>query len=197
MSVVPKSVVHLLSGGLDSTVLLYELKHKEHDVHCLLFDYGQIHGVELRYARKHCEYLSVPYTVVELMKVKNLFQRCALTGTGDSNIVPNRNGVMLNIAAAFAMSSGVEAVTIACNLDDCSDFPDCTPAFITNLNIVLSLAGVPVTAHTPYAQLTKREIVMRAKEIGAPYTDTMSCYEGTDCGHCDACMKRKAAICGQ
>ena len=193
----PKHVIHLLSGGLDSTVLLYDLIHQGHQgcaVHCVLFDYGQRHGVELNYARKHCEATGTKHTLVELWRVKNLFLRCALTDGNGSNIVPNRNAIMLNIASALAVSAGAESVTIACNADDADMFHDCRPEFIAATNESLRAAGVPVEVCAPYLHLTKREIVGIAKRIGAPYLDTVSCYTGNDCGTCDACRKRNDAI---
>ena len=49
--------VHLFSGGLDSTVLLYDLLDQEHHVECLLFHYGQRHAKELQFAGATCQKL--------------------------------------------------------------------------------------------------------------------------------------------
>ena len=46
-----KSVV-LLSGGLDSTVVVSVAIKKKFDVHCISFDYGQRHKKELFFAKK-------------------------------------------------------------------------------------------------------------------------------------------------
>ena len=45
-----KKIVALLSGGMDSTVLLHLLQHLGHDVEALSFNYGQKHKRELDYA---------------------------------------------------------------------------------------------------------------------------------------------------
>lgn len=193
----PKFAVLLLSGGLDSVVALYDLIHQGFSVHCVSLNYGQTHINELQCAKRHCESLGVPQTLIDLWQCKNLFQKCALTDGGSSNVVPNRNAIMLNIALALAISSKAETVIIACNLDDAENFPDCRPAFIENMNIVGRLAqgdASKVEIRAPYIKMTKRQIVERAKKIGAPYLDSISCYKGNDCGVCDACVKRKAAI---
>ena len=95
--------IHLFSGGLDSTVLLYDLLDQEALVHCLLFNYGQRHLRELDYAEGTCHKLKVPYDRVAI-GTKLFFSRSTLTGQkgeleGKATIVPNRNMVMLSLAA--------------------------------------------------------------------------------------------------
>lgn len=190
---IPKHIIHLLSGGVDSVVLLYDLHQQGISIHCVMFDYGQIHRCELKYAKKHCDALAVKYTQVELLQ-RRLFKTSALTDGKGSDIVPNRNAVFLNIAASLAMSSGAESVTIGCNKEDQQRFPDCSWEFIEAMNATLKVAQVPVEICAPYIGMTKWQIVQRAKKIGAPYEDTVSCYKGTNCGKCDACKKRAIAI---
>jgi len=187
-------IIHLCSGGLDSTVLLYDLRRNLSPIHCVMVDYGQRHLVELTYAKRHCMRLGVLWTMVDLHKQKNIFAKSALTDGQGGNIVPNRNAVFLSIAAAVAMSAEARIVTFAANKDDAADFPDCRPGFISKFNEMLKEAEVPVEVCTPYIFMTKTEIVKLAKEHGFPYEDTHSCYEENDCGKCDACVKRARAI---
>lgn len=191
---IPRSVIHLLSGGLDSTVLLYDLVQQGCLVHCLLFNYGQTHIGELVVARKHAVACGCEHTEVELHRIKHLFSHSALTDGAGTKIVPNRNAVFLHIAAAIAASQAIQSVTIACNKDDAADFPDCRWDFINAMNATLKTAEVDVEVCAPYIGLTKWQIVHRAKKQGWPYADTVSCYSGNDCGTCDACKKRKEAM---
>lgn len=190
----PSHAILLLSGGLDSTMLLYDLLDQGVKVHCLLFQYGQRHLGELDYARRHCRTLNVKYTEIELHKIQGLFKRSALTDGDGTIVVPNRNAVFLHVAAGIAASQKIELVTIACNRDDQADFPDCTFEFINAMNETLEAAKISVEICAPYILQSKRDIVLRAREKGWPYHDTLSCYEGTECGKCDACKKRIAAI---
>lgn len=188
-------VVLLLSGGMDSTVLLYDQVNQGMEVHALLCNYGQVHVQELEYAKRHCRELGVPWEEVELYRVK-MFLRCALTDkTSTSVIVPFRNGVMLSIAVAYAASRGINLVAYACNRDDQAEFPDCRWGFIESMNEAVTRSETPVEIIAPYIGLSKRQIVHRAKEIKAPWEDTWSCYgDGMEpCGKCKACEKRKAA----
>ena len=189
-----RSIILLLSGGLDSIVLLYDLYKQGLNIHCVLFDYGQTHVNELSFAEKHCIKLGVKFTRVELFRIKNMFLHCRLTDGESGNIVPNRNAVFINIGAALAMSANADAVLIGCNKDDQQEFPDCRWEFINATNAALKAAQVPVEVCAPYIGLTKWQIVQRAKEIGAPYLESVSCYEGNECGECDACVKRAKAV---
>lgn len=190
----PSFSILLLSGGLDSTMLLHESIEQGMNVHSLIMLYGQRHIKETTLARRHCQSLGVKYTEIELHKINGLFKRSALTDGDGTIVVPNRNAVFLHIAAGIAASQNIERVLIGCNRDDQADFPDCTWSFIEAMNATLKAAKVEVEICAPYIGLTKRQIVMRAREKGWPYHDTLSCYEGTECGKCDACKKRIAAI---
>lgn len=194
----PTTIVHLLSGGLDSTVLAYDLVKQGVLVHAVLFNYGQIHVKELQYARRHCEALRIEKTEVELFRIKGLFLKNALVdGTQPDLVVPYRNGVMLSIAAAIAASNNVQMVSYACNKDDQAEFPDCRWEFVESQNATLKASKTDVEVVAPYIGLTKWQIVQRAKEIGAPWEDTWSCYNPFNeqpCGKCSACNKRKEAI---
>lgn len=186
-------IVHLLSGGLDSTMLLYDLTSQRNQVHCLLFNYGQVHLRELEFAQKHCRLTRTPYTVIELSKVKNLFSHSALTDGKGSDIVPNRNAVFLAIGVSIAVSNQAELVTFGCNQDDRPFFPDCRPEFIEALNQANRAAEIAVEICAPYGGLTKQQIVWRSRQHGWPYADTISCYKGSECGKCYACKQRKKA----
>lgn len=192
----PKCVILLLSGGLDSTTLLYDLHRQGVYVHSLIFDYGQRHMREVGFARYHCDLLKLPFTIVELHRIKGLFQHSALTDGAGSVIVPNRNAVFLNIAASIAMSAGAETVCIGCNADDAENFPDCTPHFIDAVQTTLMRASVPVEIAAPYINKTKHEIAAFAKAFSLEVEMTYSCYEGYSepCGKCLACQKREEAF---
>lgn len=194
--------IHLFSGGLDSTALLYDLLDQGAHVHCLLFDYGQRHSKELRYAAKTCEKFSLSYDRIDLPH--KLFGRSSLTKsegplTGKSTVVPNRNMVMLSMAASFALSCGGTAVTWAANADDEATYPDCRIEFYRAMNAALRICdNRRMEIHAPYLTggKTKADIVRLALHLKVPLEETWSCYQGGDipCGKCGACEVRDAAI---
>lgn len=186
-------VLHLLSGGLDSTVLLSDLLFQKRDVRCIGFDYGQTHRRELDAARKITKKLSVPFEVISL---PGIFGGSSLVGCDGGVVVPNRNMVLLSIAAAIAEADGHEVITIGANKDDFAGFPDCRSAFVTSMNHCLRAARLKVRVHAPYLEIAKRDLAALGRRLGAPLEDTWSCYAGGDtpCGICDACLKRATAL---
>lgn len=189
---IPQTIIHLLSGGLDSVTLLYDLVNQGENVHCVLVDYKQRHAQELVFAKAHCRSLAVLYTTVELP----ILLGSKLTDGKGSWVVPNRNMILISIAVNIAVSAKANMVTYACNKDDAGQFPDCRWAFVNGINASLVAAEIPVEVCVPYIGLTKRQIVGRAKELGVPLHDTWSCYKGGErpCGECPSCLKLQAAL---
>jgi len=185
--------LHLLSGGLDSTVLLYDLLQNRADVRCVGFEYGQTHHRELDAARAITKALGLSYETVELARV---FGGSSLLGESGSIVVPNRNMVFLSVAAAMAEADGREFVTYGCTAEDFDGFPDCRPAFVAAMNAALRAAGLKVSIRTPYVEMSKRDVASIGRKLGVPMEATWSCYLGGDepCGVCDACKKREAAL---
>jgi len=187
-----KSIVHLLSGGLDSVTMLYDMKQIERSIHCLLFDYHQRHKQELLWAKHHAKYCEVPFTTMDLPDLGGL--------TEQSWIVPNRNAVMLSVAVNFACNINANTVTIGCNKDDAEAFPDCKPEFIEAMNAAVRAAGYSVEILAPYIDKPKSWIGWMAKDMGVPIQEVWTCYRGGEkpCGECPACLKLQASIlCGQ
>ena len=125
-----KSVV-LLSSGLDSSVNLFEAAQKDEVVLALTFDYGQKAAKkEIEHSAKLAAYLKIPHKVLSLPWFKDFNKSSLLvesetvpTGkdvdiqsheqslqTAKSVWVPNRNGIFLNIGAAFAEALGAQLV---------------------------------------------------------------------------------------
>lgn len=185
---IPKTIIHLLSGGLDSVTMLYDLKSQSHAVHCLLFDYKQRHVQELAFAKSHCHRLGVLYSTIELPALGGL--------TDESWIVPNRNCILLSIAVNLAVQAKADTVTIGCNKEDETSFPDCRMAFLQLFNTMLMTAEINVEVCAPYLDWPKWKIGGLAREMGVPLHEIWTCYRGGErpCGECPACKKLEAAL---
>jgi len=186
------TIIHLLSGGLDSTVLLHDLVHQGHMVHCLLVDYGQRHSQELLFAKSQCKMANVLFTTVSLPPLRG----STLTDGDGSVIVPARNACLLSVSVNLAEAARADVVTIGCNADDALMFPDCTPQFIAAFNQAIAVGGSQVKVHAPYASETKRSIAEIGKRLGVRFSETWSCYIGgpKPCGNCPACKLREQAL---
>lgn len=214
----PAAVV-LLSGGMDSAVVLAHLRHEGFDCHALSFDYGQRHRVELERAAEVAKALGAASHRVATIDLR-IFGASALTAdiavpkgrdvehAHDIPVtyVPARNTIFLAHALAMAESLGARDLGIGVNAIDYSGYPDCRPGFVEAFERLANLAtraGVEaaergerwIRVHTPLLQLTKAGIIRRGRELGVDLYRTVSCYDpaptGDPCGTCDACQLRE------
>lgn len=164
--------VLVLSGGMDSTTLLYDLIKEGDEVTALSFRYGQKHKVELDYAAKTCAKLGVPHKVVDISSILSLIDNSCLTSgevvpegeyfeeSMKRTVVPNRNSIMANIAIAHAINEGYDRIALGVHAGDHFIYPDCRPAFIDALTQLAQVCDwKQVGVYAPYLNLTKGDIV--------------------------------------
>ena len=197
-----------LSGGVDSTTLLYEYRE---EIACAVgFDYGSKHNArELAAAKAICRELEIPYLIIPLAFIEEYFRSDLLLSGGEmqlgdyseenmsSTVVPFRNGIMLSVLAGLAESRDLQQVLIANHFGDHAIYPDCRESFVTPMGEAITAGtsnGVKLVA--PYTKLTKAEIVARGTRLGVPYDKTYSCYQGGErhCGRCGTCRERHDAF---
>lgn len=186
-------IIALHSGGIDSTVLLYELRDAGHEVRTLGFDYGQRHVRELDAAEAIAAELGVAHHRVPLPPLPG----SVLTDGSGTVVVPGRNLLMIAVATSFAMASGAETVALATHAGDHALFPDCRPGFLDAASAAIMVASERrVRLMRPYVHLGKLDIVRRGMGLGVPFERTWSCYLGgtEPCGDCLACRERREAM---
>ena len=207
----------LLSGGLDSTVLLHEVhrKHPDAPLHTLSFDYGQRHARELRCAEVQSRAVhSATHRVVDLRFLGGLVAHATTLLEGGAAVpdldaiaqsdrdqpptyVPNRNMMLLSVAAAYAEAQGIHRLYYGAQAQDEYGYWDCTEAFLEGVNAVLGLNrkhGLRVLA--PFVHTKKSELVTLGVSLGVDFAQTWSCYRGAaaPCLTCPTCVERIAAF---
>lgn len=203
-----KDSVLILSGGMDSTTLLYDFQ--ERIALAVSFDYGSNHnGREIPFARLHCQRLGIEHLVIPLSFMGQYFRSSLLEGSEaipeghyaadnmKSTVVPFRNGIMLSIAVGLAESRDLKFVMMANHGGDHAIYPDCRPEFVDAFDAA-ARAGtfVGIGLLSPYTNLTKADIARRGKELNIDYAQTWSCYKGEElhCGRCGTCVERREAL---
>ena len=210
--------IALVSGGLDSVVATWAAR-AEYDIAAVLTcDYGQRAARrEIAAAGKVAERLGCPHIVVALpwlgavggsaltdvdadipaIASESLDDMEVATETAAAVWVPNRNGVLTNVAATYAEVLEADAIVVGFNREEGATFPDNTPEFMAAADAFFSFStrhGVQLIS--PTAPLSKPEIVILAIELGAPLDLVWSCYRGGEqhCWECESCRRLRRAL---
>ncbi len=204
-------VVAIVSGGMDSVTLLYHLKAQDFPTHIVSFDYGQRHVKELVCANWHAKALGMTHQIVKLPLE---LAGSALTdnsigvpeGRYDNEnmkitVVPNRNMIMLSIAAGIAISRDTHLLATAVHNGDFAIYPDCRPDFINKFTAAVrsgnqGFVDANFNVKSPFLFYSKAQIVHLGHMLGVPYQHTWSCYRGKAiaCGRCGTCVERLEAF---
>jgi 7-cyano-7-deazaguanine synthase len=206
--------VVLVSGGMDSAVVLALARERGHAVHALSVRFGQRHTSELEAAARVAQALGAvahKTVVVDLRSFGGsaLTDDIAVPEDGDGHVigadipvtyVPARNTIMLSLALGWAEVLGSADLFCGVNAVDYSGYPDCRPAFIeafeqlANVATKAGVEGAGFRVHAPLLHLSKADIVREGLRLGVDFALTVSCYQadadGRACGHCDACRLR-------
>lgn len=214
------SSVVLLSGGLDSSANLALAVERDSVVLALTADYGQrAFSRELEAAREFARYYGVRHEVVDLRWLGRLGGSAlteasrAMPSPGSSQLddraiceesaravwVPNRNGVFLNVAAAWAERMGAARVVLGFNREEAATFPDNSGAFLRAASAALEFStGGRVQAFSYTTEMDKREIVRALVGLSRPFPfeRVWSCYEGEarPCLRCESCRRLERAM---
>lgn len=199
-----KAVV-LLSGGMDSSTLLYYCLKVHKKVHAVIVNYNQRHKKEIEQAKSIAQKVNVPFTQVTIQLPS--FEGSPLVDQNSSvpkqsdnkqatTVVPLRNTFFLLNACAVATSIDAQDVYLGAVEDDQLSYPDCRPAFFEAFQSMLSSQESNLHINYPFVDFKKNKIVALGQYLGVPWHLTWTCYQGKEkaCGQCDACKERLNAF---
>jgi len=210
------STAVLLSGGLDSAVLLVE-EAARGDTQPVYVSVGL--AWEAAERAVVAAFLASPIVAGRVRPLVSLSvdmrdvyaaSHWAVTGTPPSYhtpdedvYLPGRNIVLLGKAGVYCAAAGIERVVLG-TLGH-NPFPDATPAFRSAMASALSIGlGHALRVDAPYAEIGKTEVVRRGAALGVPFELTLSCMNPqsvrspqspwTHCGTCSKCRERHDAF---
>lgn len=204
--------VIVLSGGMDSTVALYDAigEYGAENLKAISFNYQSKHNdMEYAAAVVSCSRLGVSHDRVDLSSVAPYLRSDLLKSGGDipeghyaesnmkKTVVPFRNGIMLAIACGIAESWGAKDVIIGNHAGDHAIYPDCRDSFIQAMSAAMKLGTYEgVTIKSPFCNQTKRDIALIGDRLAVDWNWTYSCYKGgrIHCGRCSTCFERREAF---
>ncbi len=203
-----KAVV-LLSGGMDSAVCAAIAKSQGYEVAALHLNYKQrTEQKELESFNNLCNYYEIQTRLVVDVSYLAQIGGSSLT---DKNIqvtkanlnseeiptsyVPFRNGNILAIATSWTEVIKANAIFIGAMQLDSSGYPDCRDDFFDAYEKSINLGTKPETyikIIRPIINYSKKDIVMKGRELNVPFELTWSCYQNSEiaCGVCDSCALR-------
>ena len=211
-----KAVV-VISGGLDSTTLAADVVKRGYDVFGVSFDYGQRHREkELACAAYQADKLGFKdHKVIDLTAINEIFAESGSSLVTDasvpeghygeesmkSTVVPNRNMIMMSIAAGYCVSIGGHILSTGVHAGDHFIYPDCRPSFVMYLQEAILTGNEGFIApewllDAPFLYWTKNQIADAAFRYDVDIANTWSCYNGGDihCGKCGTCVERIEAL---
>jgi len=206
----------LLSGGMDSTVLLWKTVYIDNvkDILLLSFDYGSAHAEkELSKAKTIFSLAQEAFPEVKLehriipLDFSSWGMKSGLLASQkdipeghyeeksmEKTVVPFRNGIMLSIAAGL-LKEGI--LLYGGHAGDHAIYPDCRKEFVSAMSQAISRGTNNwITLEAPFASRSKREIAQLGGALRVPFEETWSCYNGREkhCGKCGTCVERKEAL---
>ena len=212
-----KGCVVILSGGMDSTITmrLAVLKYGKENVSALTFYYGQKQKREIEMAKISTNLLGVKHKIVDASFLGDISKgfsanvdtdiamptiRDVLGDPRPKTYVPNRNMILMSIAAAFAETQNVDTILCGLQVHDEYGYHDTTQRWVDKVNDLLSENRIiKIKLIAPFSKLSKYDELNLLREIDGNLEltlFTLTCYnpndEGMSCGECPSCSERIA-----
>lgn len=195
----------LCSGGLDSTVLSYQLLREKTDFIPVFINYGQhCAAVELETAKAVLP--SQVLAALEVLDISDVYKRSEsrlmraanlwdVSVKPDDLYVPYRNLLLFTVGAAFAVTVGAHRVFTAVINSFRAKEIDCSVEFFSKLRGVMDVYG-DVELVMPFRDMSKTEVARLGAVLGAPLGQTFSCQAAAEmpCGACPNCVERLNAL---
>jgi len=203
----PSTMGLLVSGGLDSAILLSQLLNHGWLVRPFYVRTGcNWQRQELRAVEGLLNALRHPHLsqLIEFdMPVGDLYaDHWSITGravpdrhTGDEAVfLPGRNPLLLLKPALWCVMNGVSKLALATLA--ANPFDDAKPDFFARFEAMITQAtGGEVRIVRPFEMLSKRCVMQLGRDVPLEFTfSCLSPVEGLHCGRCNKCAERAAAF---
>lgn len=191
------SIVNLVSGGLDSTLMAVLAKEEGVVQYPLFINYGQICA---RMEWKACQAVHRQHRLPQPVYMDiNGFGEIIPSGLTNRSLrvnedafLPGRNLLFLLVGASYAYSVKASGVSIGLLSEKYRIFPDQTTTFLKSSEELLKSAmGFNLRIMAPLMEFSKQDVLTLAKQKNIQ--GTYSCHTGkaVPCGHCVSCMEFK------
>ena len=197
----------MLSGGLDSAILLAHLLEEGYRVQPIYVSIGcNWEAMERQAVDDFVGALDrdeiAPVVDLAMPGGELYGQHWSITGRqvpnestpDDAVLLPGRNPLLLLKPLLWCGQQGLSRLALATL--SANPFADATPQFFEQFQQALQTAtGIPVTISRPFENMTKKDVLARAADL--PLHLTFSCLsprDGNHCGVCNKCAERIRAL---
>ncbi len=195
----------LASGGLDSTVLAYQLLSEGKKVMPVFLKYGQ-HFADTEFNTLVDVLPPKLLPNVKVINIEDIFSNSESRMINEPNLwldevnsddlyLPYRNLLFLSIASSVAQTLGIEEVYSGFINSNHAKEIDCSKKFFDELSGMLAEYG-NVQIEMPFRELSKADVINLGIDLGVPVAQTYSCQANstTPCGVCPNCVDRLAGF---
>lgn len=196
-------VAVLVSGGLDSSVMLARIAQKRAEVFPVYIRTGLVwEADELAVLRRFIKTINIgsiaPLAILKVPMDDIAADHWSMTGRKipgydaalSSNYIPGRNLTLLSKAAVFCARNRIGEVAMA--LLEANPFPDARPEFFEALSRAVNLGvGLRLKISTPWVGKSKPEVIRLGRDL--PLQLSVSCIKprgNLHCGRCTKCAER-------
>lgn len=169
-----KSLI-LLSGGMDSTIALYDAINKNKKIEAIFFNYNQKHIIEKKYAFNTCKKNNISIKEIDiknllsgssLLNIEDLNSSHPINNSISSSFLPCRNLLFISIAANYAYMNNFSEIILSPTKDDYANYPDCRESFFQHLEKTLFLGlEKNICLSTPFINNYKSELWKLASDL--------------------------------
>jgi 7-cyano-7-deazaguanine synthase len=203
----PSTVGLLLSGGLDSGILLGYLLRRGYRVQPFYVQAGlhwerdELRALDSFLPAMQSERLE-PLVILEMPLADVYGEHWSITGqsvpdadsTDEAVYLPGRNAILIVKAAVWCRLHEIEQLALA--VLGTSPFGDASREFFNQFAKALDFAlGSRIEILSPFGEMTKRDVMEIGRDL--PLELTFSCidpHDGLHCGRCNKCEERREAF---
>lgn len=195
-----KKALVVLSGGLDSTILLHWAKKEFKEVEAISFDFNQgfkansnpnrilfqNNVVELIYAQNTTKALNIKHHIIELDFMKKVLKSMQedenrfngnIVNHQPKTCMPFRNLILQSIALSIAELNDIDCILVGYQNQDHHGYWDTSQKFVDLLNYITELNPVKkIEIIAPFNSLNKSDEIKIGQKLGVDFSKTWTCY---------------------
>jgi 7-cyano-7-deazaguanine synthase len=186
----------LVSGGIDSTVLLHDICQQSPVRPLAIHFAGLSNPYEQAASEVLTSQLGVDLLVIDAESFMNACRPPRFLERSDGRAMLASSSVLM-MAASIAEARKIPEVIVGLHKDDARAFIENSSEFLEYLNQGMRIIGAGCKIIAPYHFLRKADIIRKGVELNIDWNISLSCVtpiNGRHDGTCVSCQARRAAF---